>query len=108
MTWTTVCRTDSLVPDRGVAAIVDGKQIAIFLLSDGSIFAVDHCDPNGGAPVIARGLIGSSGGIRYVASPLLKERYDLASGLAVDADHSAFSLSTYAARVNDGTVQIQA
>ena len=31
--WIPVCRIDALTPDRGVAALVDGEQVAIFLLS---------------------------------------------------------------------------
>ena len=36
---------DDLAPDRGVAALVDGDQVAVFLLSDGSLHALDNHDP---------------------------------------------------------------
>ena len=38
--WTAICRTDRLTPDRGVAALVDGAPVAVFLLSDGATYAI--------------------------------------------------------------------
>lgn len=111
MTWTTICHSKTLVPDRGAAVLVDGREIAIFLLSDGSLHAVDHRDPTNGAPVMARGLVGSLGSTSYVASPLLKERYDLNSGNRVDLDPDAGpapELATYAVREHEGFIEIQA
>ena len=42
--WTSVCRLRDLEPERGVAALVDGAQVAVFLLQDGTVHAVDHLD----------------------------------------------------------------
>ncbi|ORT93031.1 nitrite reductase small subunit, partial [Frankia casuarinae] len=40
MIWTDICALDDLTPDRGVAALVNGAQVAIFRLSDGPVLAV--------------------------------------------------------------------
>lgn len=111
MTWTSICPSETLLPDRGAAVIVDGQQIAIFLLSDGTLYAVDHRDPTNGAPVMARGLVGSVGSTSYVASPLLKERYDLGTGIRVDVEEDAEyrpQLMTYPVRERDGNIEIKA
>ena len=76
-TWVPVCRVDDVTPDRGVAALVHGHQVAVFLLSplpgqDGptEVYAIDNRDPYSGANVLARGLVGSAGDRPTVASPM--------------------------------------
>jgi len=83
--WTTVCRLDQLDPGRGVAALLDdGRQVAVFLLDDGSVHAVDQRDPYSGANVMSRGIVGSRGARDVVTSPMLKQAFDLRTGEAVD------------------------
>lgn len=95
--WTTACPLDRIPIDRGVAAWVGGVAVAIFRLSPFSegtavaseeLYAVSHVDPATGSPVMARGLVGSSGKppveIPTVASPLLKQRYNLRTGVCLD------------------------
>jgi assimilatory nitrate reductase catalytic subunit len=88
--WVRVCSLAELEPGRGVAAMVDGQQVAVFLLPGASgepasrLRAVDNRDPVSGANVLARGLLGSTGGVDYVASPMHKHRFDLASGRCLD------------------------
>lgn len=84
-----VCRVAELVPERGVAALVDGAQVALFRIdgADGpEVFAVDHHDPFSGANVLARGIVGRTDGRWYVASPVYKQRFDLATGRSLDDD----------------------
>lgn len=83
--WTRICAIERLIPDRGVAALVGGRAIAIFLLSDGSLHAIDNVDPISGASVLSRGLIGDVDGTPTVASPMYKQRFDLLSGRCIDA-----------------------
>ncbi|HVX19451.1 MAG TPA: nitrite reductase small subunit NirD [Acidimicrobiales bacterium] len=79
--WTKVCGVDALRRGSGVAALVAGRQIAMFLTDDGVIYALDNVDPAAsGAPVLSRGLLGDTAGRKYVASPMYKHRYDLATG----------------------------
>ena len=106
--WVRVCSLRDLEPGRGVAALVDGHQVAVFLLPAAGgggggvggaatgggehgggepaahLRAVDNRDPVSGANVLARGLLGSADGTDYVASPMLKHRFDLTSGRCLD------------------------
>ena len=104
MTWQPVCRLDALVPDRGVAALVDGAAVAVFRLSTGDLHAVANVDPCSGASVLSRGLVGDAEGAPTVASPLYKQRFDLRTGRCLDADVAA--LAVHPVRVVDGVVEI--
>jgi nitrite reductase (NADH) small subunit len=95
--WFTVCDLNRLTPGRGVAALLpDGRQVALFRDRSGKLYAVDNRDPFGGAAVLSRGLIGSQQGRPFVASPLLKQRFDLESGQCLD-DETA-RIATYEVR----------
>lgn len=100
-----VCRLDDLHPDRGAAALVDGRQVALFRLADtGEVRAVSHRDPFTGANVIARGLVGSRGDVPIVVSPLHKQAFDLRTGRCLD--DSDVALDTYTVDVVDGVVHV--
>lgn len=98
--WVPVCRLADLVPGRGVAALLpDGRQIAVFLDRTGRTHAIGNRDPFTGAYVLSRGLLGSTGneGRPFVASPLLKQRFDLTTGRCLDDEET--SVPAYATRV---------
>ncbi|MEE1766643.1 MULTISPECIES: nitrite reductase small subunit NirD [unclassified Streptomyces] len=83
--WFTVCDLALLTPGRGVAALLpDGNQAALFMDRAGKLYAIDNRDPFGGAAVLSRGLTGSHQGRPFVASPLLKQRFDLETGQCLD------------------------
>jgi nitrite reductase (NADH) small subunit len=82
--WTVVCRWPDLERERGVAAMVEGHQVAVFRTWDDGIYALDHLDPFSGAYVIARGIIGNRGDVPTVASPMYKQVFDLRSGTCLD------------------------
>ena len=103
--WLRVCAYDDLVPDRGVAALVGDRQIALFRLSGSSeVHAVDHRDPFSDANVMARGLVGSRGGVPTVASPMHKQSFDLRTGQCVDDPDIA--LEVWPTRVSEGWVEV--
>ncbi|MFK7917603.1 MAG: nitrite reductase small subunit NirD [Ilumatobacter sp.] len=111
--WVAVCEASHVRPDRGVAVLVDDEPVAVFRLAGvGDLAeewrAVSHIDPVGGAPVMARGLIGSVGAppliVPTIASPLHKQRYNLRSGHCLD--HPTALLRTYPVRVHNGVVEI--
>lgn len=83
--WVAVCTKGQLIPERGVAVLVDGRQVAIFLVThvetgEEFVYAVGHRDPFCDAHVIARGIVGSVGDRDTVASPMFKHVFDLATG----------------------------
>ena len=83
--WFTVCSLDDLTPGRGVAALLpDGTQAAVFVDRAGRPYVIGNRDPFTGAYVLSRGLLGSSDGAPFVASPLLKQRFDLGTGRCLD------------------------
>jgi nitrite reductase (NADH) small subunit len=95
--WFTVCDLSQLIPGRGVAALLpDGRQVALFRDRAGELYAVDNRDPFGGAAVLSRGLTGTHQGRPFVASPLLKQRFDLASGQCLDDE--SVRITTYEVR----------
>ncbi|RFU85123.1 nitrite reductase (NAD(P)H) small subunit [Streptomyces triticagri] len=97
--WFTVCPDDLLAPGRGVAALLpDGRQAAVFRDRGGRLHAVDNRDPFSGAAVLSRGLIGHADGRPFVASPLLKQRFDLVSGQCLD--DATVTLTRYDTRVH--------
>lgn len=96
--WVPVCRLDRLIPGRGVAALLpDGGQVALFLDRRGRTYAIGNRDPFTGACVLSRGLLGSTGHTApFVASPLLKQRFDLRTGRCLDDPDT--SVPVYATR----------
>ncbi|SPF03077.1 nitrite reductase small subunit NirD [Streptomyces sp. MA5143a] len=97
--WLTVCDLRALLPGRGVAALLpDGEQVALFRDRAGTLYAIDNRDPFGGAAVLSRGLTGSHQGRPFVASPLLKQRFDLGTGQCLDDE--AVRIRTYEVRAS--------
>lgn len=102
--WTTVCRFDALTAERGVAALLRDRQVAVFRTFDDALYAVGNIDPFSGAAVLARGIVGDRGGEPTVASPLHKQVFSLATGRCLDDE--AVALPTYPIRLNDGLVEV--
>jgi nitrite reductase (NADH) small subunit len=103
-TYVEVCRLDDIEPEGGVAALVDGSAVAIFRTHNGNVYAMSNYDPFSQASVLARGIVGTRGDIPFVASPMLKQAFDLRTGQCLD--DAAVRVQTYDVRVVDGTVQV--
>lgn len=98
--WFAICDLTDLIPGRGVAALLpDGSQVAVFLDRAGRPYAIDNRDPFTGAYVLSRGLLGSADGRPFVASPLLKQRFDLETGRCLDDE--TVTVQAYATRTAD-------
>ena len=89
----TVCRLEDILPETGICALIEGKQVAIFRTKDAKLFALDNYDPFSQANVLSRGLIGGTTvtndagideAVLYVASPIYKQRFNLATGQCLD------------------------
>lgn len=89
MSWVKVCRIGDLTPDVGVAALVNGQQVALFYVPSLSpaLYVLDNWDPLGQAFVLSRGIVGDVQGEPCVASPLYKQHFSLKDGRCLeDAD----------------------
>lgn len=104
MTWLAICSRDRLTPDRGAAALVDGEVVAVFLLANGELVAIDDVDPFSGTAVLSRGVVGDVAGQPTVASPLYKQRFDLRSGRCLDDD--TVSVRTWPVRLNGERIEV--
>ena len=103
--WVDACPIQAIVPFTGVAALIDGEQVAIFrLAAETAVYAISNYDPFSKAYVMARGLLGDRNGIVKIASPIYKHNFSLLTGQCLDDDQ--VSLRTWPARVMAGIVQI--
>jgi nitrite reductase (NADH) small subunit len=102
--WTAVCHYDDLIPERGVAALVDGVAVAVFLTHDGTLHALSNTDPFSAASVLSRGIVGDRDGVPTVASPIYKQCFDLRTGACMD--HPDVAVPRHPIRVADGMVEV--
>jgi nitrite reductase (NADH) small subunit len=99
-----VCRLDDLLVERGAAVVVDGRQVALFRLHDGTVRALSNRDPFSGACVLSRGIVGDRRGRAVVTSPVYKQAFDLETGRCLD--DLAVGVPAYEAEVVDGVVHV--
>ncbi len=104
LTWTPVCPYDDLLPERGVAALIAGVQVAIFRDYDGLLYAIGNQDPFTGAFVLSRGIVGTRGSAVTVASPLHKQVFDLRTGSCLDDD--TIAVPVFPVRNIEGLVEV--
>lgn len=109
LVWSPVCLLADLETGWAEAALVGDHQVALVSFGHGELYAVSHIDPHTGAPVMARGIVGSrhvedAGHRPTIASPLLKQVYDLGTGSCFS--DPALTLTTYRSRVVDGVVEV--
>lgn len=106
--WTPVCRLGDIEVESGVAALVDGRAVAVFRTFDDEVFALSDYDPFSRASVLARGIVGTRGSgddqVPFVASPMHKQAFDLRTGQCLD--DAAVRVPTYDVRIEDGTVLV--
>lgn len=106
--WVPVCALDDIVPNTGVCALVNGRQVAVFNVAAGAptVYAIDNYDPCSQAAVLSRGLIGNLGERIVVASPIYKQHFDLRTGECLEAPEH--SVNAFATQVKDGQVWVAA
>lgn len=102
--WQTVCKLDDVLPGTGVGVRLPGGQAALFRTRDGSLYALDNLDPFSQANVLSRGILGSLGGKRVVASPIYKQHFDLETGQCLEDE--SVSLTVYPVQVEDGEIKL--
>ncbi len=103
--WTTICPLDRILPNTGVCALVNDRQIAVFRVGEGNdVYAIENYDPFSKAYVLSRGIVGDRHGIPKVASPIYKQNFSLLTGDCLD--DLTVKLQTFFVRVVDGQVQV--
>lgn len=101
---TLVCALDSIPPEGGVAAWVNGEAVAVFRTHDGTVYALGNVDPYSDASVLSRGIVGSRGDVPVVTSPMYKQAFDLRTGRCIDDDGAA--VAAYDVEVVEGRVMV--
>ncbi|MEB3294310.1 MAG: nitrite reductase small subunit NirD [Synechococcales bacterium] len=101
--WVPVCHLDRIIPNTGVCALVEGKQVAVFRVGD-QVFALCNYDPFSKAHVLSRGIVGDRKGVLKVASPVYKQNFCLQTGQCLDDE--TVQVPTYPVRVEQGQVQV--
>ncbi len=92
-----ICTLNDIIPETGVCALIEGKQVAVFRTKEDELFAISNFDPFSSANVLSRGILGGTmikkelddGSVDeqeviYVASPIYKQRFNLATGQCLD------------------------
>ena len=102
----TLCNRSDLIPNAGVCALYEGEQLAVFYLPDSEkqLFAINNFDPLGKASVLSRGIVGSLNDRIVVASPLLKQHFDLQTGECLE--DAEVSVRTYTVKFIEDKVCI--
>jgi NAD(P)H-dependent nitrite reductase small subunit len=108
MSFEAVCHLDQIDREGGVTALVHGEAVAVFRTYDDTVHALSNYDPYGRASVLSRGIVGTrtvaGEEVPFVASPLLKQPFDLRTGACLD--DPAVVVPTYDVRVDDGIVLV--
>jgi nitrite reductase (NADH) small subunit len=111
--WHAVCRLEQLQPGRGVAALLEGRQIALFRVAGSPpgrpstadvVHAIDNIDPISGAAVLSRGIVGDRQGTPVVASPIYKQAFSLETGQCLDEPDQR--VEVFSVSVVDGWVRV--
>ena len=108
--WTGICALKDLPLNAGVAALLHADttketQIALFRTSaNDQVYAISNFDPFSEANVLARGILCSIGEQLAVASPVLKEHFNLATGQCFEDE--SVSIATFPVKIVDGNVLV--
>lgn len=102
--WQRICKLDELIINVGVCAKVAGYQVALFRVAEDEVYAIGNYDPNSGANVLSRGLVGDIDGRLVVASPIYKQHFDLKTGECIE--EPVASVKSWQLRITDGWVEV--
>src|SRR3954468_17446550 len=102
--WREVCAIDDVLPGAGVAALLEGEQIAIIRTRGDRFFPLSNFDPFSKAFVIARGIVGDRAGVAKIASPIFKQNFSLETGECLD--DPSVRLQVFPIRVVSGRIQV--
>lgn len=100
---TAICSLRDIIPQTGVAALVDGNQVAVFRVGE-CLYATSAYDPFAATNTLARGLVGGTLDDPYVCAPTYKQRFDLKTGLCLTDEH--YRIPTYKVVCDNGVVHV--
>jgi nitrite reductase (NADH) small subunit len=100
--WIRVTHSESIPPREGRAALINGKEIAIFNLGD-RFLAVDNRCPHQGGP-LCDGIV--AGGA--VVCPLHAWKVNLETGTVMRPVNQNDCIRIYATRVESGVISVEA
>src|SRR5262245_53430813 len=100
-----ICPLEDIVPGSGVAALVDGEQVAVYRIEDDSVYALGNRDPFSGAYVLSRGIVGDLKGELVVASPVYKQHFSLRTGRCLE--DATVQVPVYDASIQGEHVMVQ-
>ncbi len=103
--WVAVCQLTDIVPNTGVCALVHGQQVAVFRLSDDSVYAIANLDPFSKANVLSRGIVGDLKGELVVASPVYKQHFSLLTGQCLE--EAEVRVAVFPTRVEGGSILVK-
>jgi nitrite reductase (NADH) small subunit len=92
-------KVDDIPVGEGRALVVDGTQVAVFRLRDGSLRAIEAVCPHRGGP-LADGLTDDC----VVVCPLHGHAFDLTTG--AEASGADLAVRSYTAEAVDGSVRV--
>jgi len=108
ISWTDICDLSVVPKNTGVCADFNGNQVAVFHIkndkNESIVKAVDNFDPYGKANVLSRGLISEFENEFYIASPLLKQLFNLDTGVC--AGDETVAIKTFPVRLHENTIQL--
>ncbi|TKI06568.1 nitrite reductase large subunit NirB [Martelella alba] len=104
--WVDVGSLEDLPPNAGIAARLGRRQIALFYLPGDprQVYALDNREPDSGAHVLSRGIVGDINGEAVVISPLHKKRLRLRDGAS--PDDPAVRVGVWPVRLERGRVWV--
>jgi nitrite reductase (NADH) small subunit len=100
--WVRVAACDAVPPREGRAAVIGDREIAIFNLGD-RYLAVDNRCPHQSGP-LCDGIVAGDA----VVCPLHAWKVNLETGLVARPANNNDCVRTYATRVEDGVISIEA
>jgi nitrite reductase (NADH) small subunit len=100
--WVRVATCDAVPPREGRAAVIGDREIAIFNLGD-RYLAVDNRCPHQSGP-LCDGIVAGDA----VVCPLHAWKVNLETGCVARPANNADCVRTYATRVEDGVISIEA
>lgn len=100
--WVRVTKCENIPPREGRAVRLDGREIAVFNLG-GRFLALENSCPHRGGP-LADGILNGD----KVVCPLHARKVCLKSGEMERAETHEACVQTYAVRIADGYIELQA